>query len=313
MMMKTMMMMNAAAAVKKPRRADALWALAAALGALAALACGEGASPIDPDVANRRAAAGAMREGNAAFEREEFREAMDAYDRAAESMPEDPRPVYNSANALYRQNRLFEAIDKYKDALKKAEPELASDIYSSMCRAILDSGDPESAIESCENALEIDPDNVIAKRALEEATETDEPPPDEQGQQPNQQQGDEQPQPGGDQNQPNQPGGDQPQPNQPNQPGGDQTQPNQPNQPGGDQTPQDRPGDQDPGEGDGQSDDPTDETSGSYGGEPVMVPPTGLTEEQARQLLEVAGDQTNTLPRRSWDDIRSGPGPERDW
>ena len=304
------MMMNAAA--KKPRRAAATWALAAALGALAALACGEGVSPIDPDVANRRAAAGAMREGNEAFEREEFREAMDAYDRAAESMPEDPRPVYNSANALYRQNRLFEAIDKYEDALKKAEPDLASDIYSSMCRAILDSGDPDGAIASCESALEIDPDNVIAKRALEEATETDETPPDEQAQQPNQQQGDEQPQPGGDQNQQQpQPGGDQNQ-QQPNQPG-QQGQQNQQPQPGGDQTPQDQPGDQEPGEGGGQSGDPTGETSGSDDGEPVMVPPTGLTEEQARQLLEVAGDQTNTLPRRSWDDIRSGSRPERDW
>ena len=298
----------AAAAKTAPGRA-ALWALAAVLGALAALACGEGALPVDPDAASVRAAAGAMREGNAAFAREEFRDAMDAYDRAAESMPEDPRPVYNSANALYKQNRLFEAIDKYEDALKKAEPDFASDIYSSMCRAILDSGDPEGAIESCENALEIDPDNQIAKRALEEATEADDPPPDEQAQQPGQQ-GDEQPQPGGDQNQQPQPGGDQQQ-RQPNQqPGGDQQQ--QP-QPGGDQMPQDRTDDEEPGEGGGNPGEPTGESSGADGGDPVMVPPTGLTEEQARQLLEAAGDQTNTLPRRSWDDIRSGSGTERDW
>ena len=307
------MMMTSVAAViaaAKPKTVRAaLWALAAVLGALAALACGDGALPVDPDAASVRAAAGAMREGNAAFAREDFRDAMDAYDRAAESMPEDPRPVYNSANALYKQNRLFEAIDKYEAALKKAEPGLASDIYSSMCRAILDSGDPEGAIESCENALDIDPDNQIAKRALEEATEADDPPPDEQSQQPGPQ-GDEQPQPGGDQNQQPQPGGDQQQ-RQPNQrqPGGDQQ--NQP-QPGGDQTPQDQPNDQQPGEG-GDPGEPTGETSGANGGDPVMVPPTGLTEEQARQLLEAAGDQTNTLPRRSWDDIRSGPGSERDW
>ena len=301
-----------AAAVKGKTGRAAPLALAAALVALVALACGGGALPVDPDAASRRAAAGAMREGNDAFEREEFREAMDAYDRAAESMPEDPRPVYNSANALYMQNRMFEAIDKYKDALKKAEPRLASDIYSSMCRAILDSGDPEGAIESCENALEIDPDNQVAKRALEEATEADEPPPDEPGQQPSQQedgqQGDDQQQPGGDQNQ-QQPGGqDQPQP----QPGGDPNQPGQP-QPGGDQPPQGQPSDQEPGEGGGNPGDPTGETGGADGGDPPMVPPTGLTEDQARQLLESAGDQTDTLPRRSWDDIRSGPNSGRDW
>ena len=302
-----------AAAVKVATGRAAPLALAAALGALVALACGGGALPVDPDAASRRAAAGAMREGNDAFEREEFREAMDAYDRAAESMPEDPRPVYNSANALYKQNRLFEAIDKYEDALKKAEPGLASDIYSSMCRAILDSGDPEGAIESCENALEIDPDNQVAKRALEEATEADEPPPDETGQQPSQQEdgqpGDnQQQQPSGDPNQ-QQPGGqNQPQP----QPGGDLNQQGQP-QPGGDQPPQGQPSDQEPGEGGGNPGDPTGETSGADGGDPPMVPPTGLTEDQARQLLESAGDQTDTLPRRSWDDIRSGPDSGRDW
>lgn len=313
-----MMMLSAAviAAAKTKTKAGraALWALAAALVTLAALGCGGGVSPIDPDIANRRAAAGAMREGNAAFEREEFREAMDAYDRAAESMPEDPRPVYNSANALYRQNRLFEAIDKYEDALKKAEPGLASDIYSSMCRAILDSGDPDGAIESCENALDIDPDNLIAKRALEEATETDEPPPDEQAQQPGQQ-GDEQPQPGGqDGNQQQPQPGDQNQPGQPQQgqgQPGDQQPPDQP----GDRTPPDQSGDGQPGEGDGQPGDPTSDPGSQPGGERAMVPPTGLTEDQARQLLESAGDQTDTLPRRSWDDIRSAPGsgPERDW
>ena len=300
-------MMNAAAVIAKTGRA-AIWALLAALVALAALACGGGVSPIDPDVANRRAAAGAMREGNEFFAREEFREAMDAYDRAAESMPDDPRPLYNSANALYRQNRLFEAIDKYEDALKKAEPGLASDIYSSMCRAILESGDAEGAIESCENALEIDPDNLIAKRALEEATETDEPPPDAEAPPPGQQ-GDEQPQPGGqDGNQQPQPGGDQQQPQQP-QPG-DQNQPPE-GQPG-DQAPSDQPGERTPGEG-GEAGDPTGDPGGADGGDQPMVPPTGLTEDQARQLLESAGDQTDTLPRRSWDDIRPGSGPERDW
>ena len=290
----------------------ALWTALAVFAALAALACGGAAPPIDPDVANRRAAASAMSEGNEAFAREEFRDAMDAYDRAAESLPEDPRPVYNSANALYMQNRLFEAIDKYEDALTLAEPNLAADIYASMCRAILDSGDPEGAIQSCESALEIDPDDYIAKRALEEASQADEPPEEEEAAQQPGQQGDQAPQPGGDQqgqNQQPQPGGDQQQP--PNQqPGGDQQQ--QPNQqPGDQQVPQDGEGDQESeGEG-GQPGEPSGEP-GSQSGEPVMVPPTGLTEDQARQLLDSAGDQTNALPRRSWDDAPSS-NPGRDW
>ncbi len=290
----------------------ALWTALAVFGALAALACGNAAPPIDPDAANRRAAASAMSEGNEAFAREEFRDAMDAYDRAAESLPEDPRPVYNSANALYMQNRLFEAIDKYEDALALAEPNLAADIYASMCRAILDSGDPEGAISSCESALEIDPDDYIAKRALEEASQADDPPEEEEAAQQPSQQGDQAPQPGGDQGgrqQQPQPSGDQqPPPNQ--QPGGDQQQ--QPNQQPGDQQQQDGEGDQErQGEG-GQAGEPSGESGSQSGGEQAMVPPTGLTEDQARQLLDSAGDQTNALPRRSWDDAPSS-NPGRDW
>ena len=298
--------------MNKMDKIAALWTLAVFCAALAAVSCVGGASPAGGETAARRAAAQAMREGNQAFEREEFRDAMDAYDRAVESMPEDPRPLYNSANALYMQNRFFEAIEKYEDALKRADPDFASDIYSSMCRAILESGDAAGAVESCESALEIDPNNRIAKRALEEATQTDDPPEEEEPAQQQGQQGDQAPQPGGGQPQDQQqPGGGQQQPaqQQPNQP-------NQPPQPGGAENPPSPDGERQPaddgGNPGGAGGDPGDQ-SGGPGGEPSAVPPTGLTEEQARRLLESAGDQTDALPRRSWDDAVPGPRSGRDW
>lgn len=302
--------------MNKMNKSIALWALAVFCAALAAASCGGGDSPASADFAARRAAAQAMREGNDAFEREEYKDAMDAYDRAAESMPEDPRPAYNSANALYMQNRLFEAIDKYEDALKRAEPDLAADIYSSMCRAALESGDREGAVQSCESALGIDPDHKVAKRALEEANQADNPP--DETNQPGPQ-GDQEPQPGGDQQQQQnqqQPGGGQPQ-QQNQQPGDGEPQPGgQPPQPGDGQNPPDG-ADGEPSQDQGGQPGEPSADPGTQSGAPVMVPPTGLTEEQARQLLEVAGDRTDTLPRRSWDDdnpiIPDGSRSGRDW
>ena len=303
------MMMN------KMNNLAALWAALAVFAvALAAVSCGGGGeTPASADFAARRAAAQAVREGNDAFEREEYKDAMDAYDRAAESAPEDPRPVYNSANALYMQNRLFEAVDKYEDALKLADPDLAADIHASMCRAMLEAGDREAAVQSCESALGIEPDNLVAKRALEEANEADDPPEDPE--QPGAQ-GDQAPQPGsqgdqqGQQNQPRQPGGDQSQDQR--QPGEGEPQPGQ-QPPPGDGEPQQggEGGEQSPDQG-GEPGEPSSE-SGNQSGQPVMVPPTGLTEDQARQLLESAGDRTNTLPRRSWDAAGPGSRSGRDW
>ncbi len=287
-----------------------------AIALLAAVACADGGaiSAVVPS----RAGPEAMREGNQAFsagsdayqERDydraalQFKDAVAAYDRAAEAMPESVEPLFNSGNALYMQNRMFEAIDKYEEALKGADAQLASNIYANLCRAVLESGDPQGAVESCNSAIEIDPNNDVAKRALEEALEEQERRDrrEEQGEIPGQGE-DEQPDPTADQPQPPQPGQQQPAPT--DQPGQQQPAPT-------DQ--QDQQGEQSPGDQQPTDAEPGDQPSSADQQPLAEVPPTGLTEEQARQLLESVGDRTRALPRTGWSDGTSrGSPPERDW
>lgn len=64
------------------------------------------------------AATAAFREGNAAYERGAFTEAVDAYIRAEKAGARDARLYFNHANALFRADRLGPAILYYEKARK---------------------------------------------------------------------------------------------------------------------------------------------------------------------------------------------------
>ena len=66
------------------------------------------------------AATSAFREGNAAYEREDFPAAVAAYERAEAAGAHDARLYYNHANALFRANRLGASILYYEKARKLA-------------------------------------------------------------------------------------------------------------------------------------------------------------------------------------------------
>jgi tetratricopeptide (TPR) repeat protein len=72
-------------------------------------------APVDLD-----AATAAFREGAAAYERGDFAAASKAYARAEAQGAADARLEYNHGNALFRQNRLGEAILHYERARKLA-------------------------------------------------------------------------------------------------------------------------------------------------------------------------------------------------
>ena len=226
-------------------------------------------------------------QGNEAYEQEDYRAAQSSYQEAIEKSPELPEPHYNSGNVHYRQGQNEEAQESYDRALMEADEDLYRDILFNQGSIHLQNGEIEEAIESYKEVLRLDPTEEAAKYNLEVALgrQGDQQPGDQQPNtqpQPGSQQPDQQPQPGG------QPPNTQPQPG--GQPPNTQPQPG--NQPPNTQP---QPGNQPP------------DT------QPQTTPTTELTPEQARQLLEGVGDQTDTLQnqlQRQRSDIRQ---PEQNW
>lgn len=245
----------------------------------------------------------AVEVGNKAFSAEMYDTALNAYEIAQESMPERSEPTYNTANTLYRQQRYREAVDLYDRVLAGQELELSDWTTFNTGNALYEAGDHEQAIEMYKQALRIDPDNFDAKHNLELAL-AHLPQPQQQEQEsttPQQQQTPEQQQ--------------QQQEEQQQQPGQQQTdQQNEGEPQESEGQPEGEPQEGEPeGEMTESETEPTEPGTGEQELEPI-IPPTGLTEEQARRLLEMVGENAEPL-RNAIQTMRSFPGnpPAQDW
>ena len=217
----------------------------------------------------------AAREGNDAFASERYGDAREAYDRALKTMPDRPELDYNSGNTLYREQRFAEAGTRYDDAFPDAERLLARDTAFNSGNAQLEAGNLEEAIELYKQALRIDPSDEDAKHNLELALEEiEEQQPENEGEEEQ-----EDPEEGGEE---------------------------------GEQEPQPGPGEPQPDDQQGQQDQQQDQQPSAESPRQQEVPPTGLTEEEARRLLDSVPDNTlqDRIRRR---DTISGPRPEREW
>jgi Ca-activated chloride channel family protein len=222
-------------------------------------------------------------QGNQDFTDEAYENALEAYERASQELPDSPEPPYNSGNTQYRQENFEEARSQYEQALVLSDPELAQRSVFNIGNALYSATQFEEAIESYREALRLDPDDVDAKHNLElalaqleqqsgdEADETEEGP----GEQPRE----------------SEPRGQEPDP-QDQQDGEDGEE------------------DQDPPPGESES----DQESGQAGDEAQPQPGTAMTPEQARQLLEALAGDTETLQSRLGEiEVAPGTPPERDW
>ena len=239
----------------------------------------------------------AMDVGNRAFDANLYEAALNAYAIAGESMPERAEPLYNSANALYRQERFREAISMYDELLTGRDLELAGRTTYNAGNALYGAGEHEQAIEMYKQALRYDPNDMDAKHNLELALAhrvEPQPPPEQQQQQQDQQQQQEQQ--------------GQQQQDQPQQQQGEQQQDQQQQQEGepqpGEQDGEPQPGEDNEGEpqGEGEESSPTepgasDPEAGQDESDWPIIPPSGMTEDQAMQLLESIGE--NSLPLRN--------------
>ena len=280
------------------RRVCSLWFAALGSLALSIIGCVV-ALPIGDDDGPE-----AVEVGNKAFSAEMYGTALNAYEIAQESMPDRTEPAYNTANTLYRQQRYREAIDLYDQVLAGQDLDLSDWTTFNTGNALYEAGDHEQAIEMYKQALRVNPGNFDAKHNLELALahlpqpQQQEQPPDPSQQQPT-------PEPQQQQQQ---------QDKQQQQEGQQQDQQNEGEEQEGEGQPEGEPQEGEPeGEPTESENQPTEPGTGDQELEPI-IPPTGLTEEQARLLLETVGENAEPLSN-AIQDRRSYPGapPAQDW
>ncbi len=247
-----------------------------------------------------------IQEGNEAFEADQYEQAQEAYDRALEAMPESPEVTYNSANTLYKQEQFGEAKYKLDVSAETAEPSLSQYAAFNAGNSLYMSEEYEAAVEAYKQALRLDPTDQEAKHNLELALQRIE---EQQEQERQEQEGEQE----GEQEQ-EQEGNQEQEDGEGNTPGQQQQQDQQPED-------QEQPQDQED-EGSEEEGEPSEETQPEEGessstespSNPGEVPPTGMTEEQAEQLLESIADNTDTLRSRMNDNtLFQGPIPEQQW
>ena len=246
----------------------------------------------------------AIEVGNKAFSAEMYEPALNAYKIAQEAMPERFEPMYNTANTLYRQQRFREAIELYDQILARPDSGLSDSTTFNVGNALYGASQPEQAIEMYKQALRNNPDDFDAKHNLELAlAHLPQPPQPEQPPESSQ----EQPTPEPQQQEPE----DQEQE-------GNQQQPDQQNEGEAEENESENEGEPQEGDSEAEPTEPEGEPSEPGAGDQPLeeiVPPSGLTEEQARQLLEMVGESAeplrNAIQRRSL--LGIGTPPAQEW
>ncbi len=284
-----------------------------ALTALLVTACGPQAEELNQD-------------GNKAFAKQAFEEALQAYATAQIESPELAEPYYNAANTLYRQEKYAEALEQIEQALSYAEDaQLAQNSLYNMGNSSFNTQEWEPAVEAYKSALLLDPDDKDAKYNLElallqqqqeqqqEQENQEQEQEQEQSEEGEQQQEQEQSQEGDQQQEQEQSEeGDQQQEQEQSEEGDqqdeqNQEQENEKSENGDQQNPEDQK--QDENQQNGEQD-PNQQP------QPGQIPPPGqrMTEEQARQLLQAIAQDSETLQERlgQYFIFPAGP-PVQDW
>ena len=126
-----------------------------ALGLALVTACGSSAEELNQD-------------GNEAFAKQAYEDAIQAYESAKIESPELAEPYYNAANALYRQEKYVEALEELQKALAYAEDQtLAENSFYNMGNSSYNTQEWEAAVDAYKEALLLNPDDEDAKHNLE--------------------------------------------------------------------------------------------------------------------------------------------------
>ncbi len=225
-------------------------------------------------------------EGNEDYESEDYTEAVNDYIAAQRENPDLAEPYYNAGNAFHQQGNMEAATAQTQQSIRASEDELAQNSYYNLGNTYFKEEDWPAAIEAYKEALRLNPDDQEAKYNLELALQNLQ----QQQQQQQQQQGG-----GSGQQQQQQQGG-----------GGQDQQQEQDQGQGQEQEQQ--------GGGGGQPEPDESGQSGSQNQDQQAGGSRGLTPQEAEQLLDALGQESQTLQER----LQQGffaPGlpPAEDW
>ena len=244
------------------------------------------------------------REGNTAYDGGDYQAALDRYREAQVEAPEEAAYIYNGGNALHRLGQLDRAVTESQRAAASGTDDVRFRAYYALGNHYFRQEKLRESRDAYKNALKITPSDLDAKFNLEVVQRLL----DEQQRQREQQQRDEQQQPQGNQGQQSgqpqqgqqqsgqqQPGQQQPGQQQPGQPQDPQQQ-GQQGDPQQAQPGQQQPGQQQPGQQSGQS--PSQAREGEFDGlspqeldralrESVAEYERAPTVEAALRLLEI--------------------------
>ena len=206
-------------------------------------------------------AARTLEQGNQAFSKEAYQEAMLDYSDAMEQAPSLAEPIYNLANTLYRMQGFGEAGDFFSQATDLASGDLAEWGFFNQGNNFYQQQQMEQAIEAYKEALRLNPQDMDAKINLELALIQQQEQEKKQAQ--SEQEGEEQPE--------------------------------QQDQNGQGQEKEEQQSASEQQSAEQSQEIPQEEQQ--QGSQPAQ-PPEGLTEEQAHQLLAAIGQATQTLQEK---------------
>lgn len=114
----------------------------------------------DPIVARNK-------KGNEHYAKEEYNDALEAYQNALVEEPDSPQLHFNVGNVLYRAQQYGDAIEHYRKGLSARDPSFLENVHYNIGNAQFQQGQWSEALESYKEALKLDPNDVEAKFNLE--------------------------------------------------------------------------------------------------------------------------------------------------
>lgn len=109
----------------------------------------------------------ATAEGNRAYARKQYSEALKRYRAAQREDPTGAAPPYNLGTVLYRQRKYDNAIKAFERALNSDDASLQARTYYDIGNCHFRKNDLLKAIESYKKSLQLDPKDAEAKFNLE--------------------------------------------------------------------------------------------------------------------------------------------------
>ena len=252
-----------------------------------------------------------VEEGNRQFHAQEYEKARESYRKAREQAPRSPVATFNLGNSEYKLDEFSGAEESFLEAIESGSPEVLAQAHYNLANSLFKQGRIEESIEGYKQALRLNPADGEAKHNLEFALKQQQ---EHEKQQQNQDQSSPEDQEDQDQeDQDKGESGQQPDEQPSENPGNQGESEDQEDDSGerpqgdeGDQQQQDPPAEGQQEQEDGQTDGQSDAGTAP---DPAQ---SQLTKEEAARLLEAIREDLQSLRRQQLKKLKRSR-PEKDW